>query len=90
MCDEAIRADDGQGAFPLHPMSVNYVNPRRNRVKRLFDVVVAAALCVALLPLLIVIAVVIKMDSAGPILFVQYRRGLNGIPFRMYNSARCT
>jgi lipopolysaccharide/colanic/teichoic acid biosynthesis glycosyltransferase len=84
MCDEAIRVGDGQAAFPLHPTSVNYVNPGRNRVKRLFDVVVAAALCVALLPLLIVVAVVIKMDSEGPILFVQYRRGLNGIPFRMY------
>jgi lipopolysaccharide/colanic/teichoic acid biosynthesis glycosyltransferase len=53
-------------------------------VKRWFDVVVAAALCVVLLPLLIVIAVAIKLDSKGPIRFVQYRRGLNGVPFRMY------
>ena len=63
---------------------VSYAGPGRNRVKRLIDVVVAAALCVAMLPLLLVIAVVIKLDSEGPILFCQSRRGLNGIPFRIY------
>jgi lipopolysaccharide/colanic/teichoic acid biosynthesis glycosyltransferase len=85
MSDEAIRAGGRQGALTAHhPTSVSYAGPGRNRVKRVFDVVVAAALCVVLLPLLIVIAVVIKADSKGPILFIQYRRGLNGIPFRMY------
>jgi len=53
-------------------------------VKRLFDAGVAATLCVITLPLLIVIAVVMKLDSKGPILFVQSRRGLNGGTFKMF------
>ena len=53
-------------------------------MKRLFDVVMAATLCVVMFPVLIVIAGFIKLDSEGPILFVQIRRGLNGIPFKMY------
>ena len=62
---------------------VSYAGPGRNRVKRLIDVVVAAALCVAMLPLLLVIAVVIKLDFRVQF-FCQNRRGLNGIPFRIY------
>ena len=69
---------------PHLPRSVSYASPGRNRVKRLFDLVVAATLCVVMFPVLIVIAWFIKLDSEGPILFVQIRRGLNGIPFKMY------
>ncbi len=53
-------------------------------VKRLFDAVVAAILGVVTLPVLIVIAVVMKLDSKGPIIFVQSRRGLNGSTFKMF------
>ena len=35
---------------------VSYASPGRDRAKRLFDVVMAATLCVVMLPLLIVIA----------------------------------
>jgi lipopolysaccharide/colanic/teichoic acid biosynthesis glycosyltransferase len=69
---------------PHLPKSVSYASPGRNRVKRLLDVVVAATLGVVMFPVLIIIAGFIKLDSQGPILFVQSRRGLNGIPFRMY------
>jgi lipopolysaccharide/colanic/teichoic acid biosynthesis glycosyltransferase len=43
--------------------------------KRAIDLVVALTLLVVLLPLLAVIAVAIKLDSPGPVLFVQYRVG---------------
>jgi Undecaprenyl-phosphate glucose phosphotransferase len=49
--------------------------------KRLFDVVFATAALIALAPLLVVTALAIKLDSAGPVIFRQRRNGFNGRPF---------
>ena len=43
--------------------------------KRVMDVVLASLLLVVLSPLLILIAVLIKLDSPGPVFFVQERVG---------------
>jgi Undecaprenyl-phosphate glucose phosphotransferase len=51
--------------------------------KRLFDLAFAAAALIALTPLLIVIAVLIRLDSEGPVFFVQRRYGFNQRPFRI-------
>jgi exopolysaccharide biosynthesis polyprenyl glycosylphosphotransferase len=48
---------------------------------RVVSMVVSAIGFVLCLPLLLVIAVAIKLDSRGPILFVQPRAGRNGKPF---------
>jgi lipopolysaccharide/colanic/teichoic acid biosynthesis glycosyltransferase len=56
----------------------------RDRVKRILDIVAAATLFVVISPLLVIISAVIKLDSKGPILFEQRRRGLFGKPFTMY------
>ena len=53
-------------------------------IKRLFDIFVALAGLAILAPVLIAIAIAIKLDSRGPVLFSQIRAGLNGRPFRMY------
>lgn len=50
--------------------------------KRVVDVVLAAVLLVVFLPLLLGIALAIKLDSKGPVFFVQWRIGLNGRRFR--------
>jgi lipopolysaccharide/colanic/teichoic acid biosynthesis glycosyltransferase len=52
--------------------------------KRLVDVVLSAVSLIALSPLFALIAFLIKMDSPGPILFVQTRIGKNGRPFRIW------
>jgi lipopolysaccharide/colanic/teichoic acid biosynthesis glycosyltransferase len=52
-------------------------------MKRLFDVVASALGILALAPVLIVIALVVKQDSPGPILFRQVRVGRNGVAFRI-------
>ena len=52
-------------------------------VKRSFDFVGAGLALLALAPLLTVIAIAIKLDSRGPILFRQRRMGRNGVPFEM-------
>ncbi len=51
--------------------------------KRLFDLVFAAASLIALTPLLAVVAIWIRLDSAGPVFFVQRRYGFNQQPFRI-------
>ena len=55
----------------------------RTEAKRLFDVVVGTALLMMLAPLLVFVAIAIKLDSPGPVLFVQDRFGLNKRRFRM-------
>jgi exopolysaccharide biosynthesis polyprenyl glycosylphosphotransferase len=52
-------------------------------VKRVIDVLVAAAGLVILLPLMLVVALAIKLDSRGPVLFLQERVGQNRRRFRL-------
>lgn len=52
-------------------------------LKRFIDIVGAIALLIILLPVLLLIAVSIKLTSRGPVLFRQERAGLRGSPFTM-------
>lgn len=52
--------------------------------KRLFDIVLSATGLVLLSPLLLAIAVWIKLDSPGPVFFRQERIGRHGVPFRIH------
>jgi Undecaprenyl-phosphate glucose phosphotransferase len=49
--------------------------------KRIFDLVFAAAALILATPLLVLVAVLIRLDSPGPIFFVQRRYGFNQQPF---------
>jgi exopolysaccharide biosynthesis polyprenyl glycosylphosphotransferase len=51
--------------------------------KRATDVVLAAALLVALSPLFLVLALLVRLGSRGPALYRQERMGLDGRPFSM-------
>ena len=55
--------------------------------KRAFDAVLAAVGLVILAPVLAVIAVLIKLDSKGPVFFRQERIGKDGRPFGSSSSA---
>jgi exopolysaccharide biosynthesis polyprenyl glycosylphosphotransferase len=73
-------------ARPLGRRPVLYVEPVRRVgwravAKRLFDLVVAGTLLLLALPVLAVCAVLIKLDSKGPVLFRQDRVGKDGKPF---------
>ena len=50
-------------------------------IKRTMDLVLVTAGLLAIWPLLLLIAIAIKLDSKGPILFRQTRVGLGGRPF---------
>jgi Undecaprenyl-phosphate glucose phosphotransferase len=51
--------------------------------KRAFDLVLAGTGLLVLTPLLIIVAIMIKLDSAGPVFFLQHRYGFNQKPFRI-------
>jgi exopolysaccharide biosynthesis polyprenyl glycosylphosphotransferase len=53
-------------------------------VKRAFDLLLASFALLAALPLMIVLAVAIKLDSRGPVFFRQQRVGRHGQRFRMF------
>jgi exopolysaccharide biosynthesis polyprenyl glycosylphosphotransferase len=53
-------------------------------LKRTVDGVGASLGLLVLAPFMVVIAILIRLDSRGPALFVQERAGRDGAPFRMY------
>jgi putative colanic acid biosynthesis UDP-glucose lipid carrier transferase len=52
--------------------------------KEIFDRLFAAAVLLALAPLLIAVAIAVKMSSPGPVLFKQKRKGVDGNEFWIY------
>jgi len=70
-------------AMALTLQTPPFTNAER-RAKRLFDVTIAAALLVLASPLLALIALAIRLDSRGPVLFRQTRQGFCGRPFMIY------
>lgn len=53
-------------------------------LKRSFDLIVSFVLLVILTPILILIALFVKLSSPGPVLFKPVRSGKDGKPFTMY------
>jgi exopolysaccharide biosynthesis polyprenyl glycosylphosphotransferase len=70
---------------PGSPMVTMHVVPDDHRlaVKRLFDVLAAAAGIVLLSPVMLLAAIAIKLTSPGPVFFAQERYGLNRRRFMM-------
>lgn len=58
-------------------------SPLKRFLKRTFDVLVGGACAVIGLPVWLLIALAIKLDSPGPLFFVQERIGRNGVRFGM-------
>lgn len=56
----------------------------QRRVKRGLDLALGSLLLAALSPLLILVAAGVRLDSAGPVLFVPARVGRDGRVFKMY------
>lgn len=71
-----------QGLPLIHVETPTYEG-RKLYAKRAFDVVGSIVLLAALSPLLLVLALAVKLTSSGPVLFRQERVGLNGRPFMM-------
>lgn len=54
------------------------------KLKRVIDVIAAVLLLILTAPLMLLVALFIKLDSQGPVFYSQLRSGLYGKPFRVY------
>ena len=57
-------------------------------VKRVLDVVASSLLLILLSPVMAVVSLIVLIDVGRPILFVQERPGLHGVPFKLRSSGR--
>lgn len=83
-----------RNALPVLPAPFAFAPPRAElapkaiarprltaSLKRLMDLLIAVPAVVIAMPLLLIVALLIKLDGAGPVVFRQTRLGLNGRPF---------
>jgi lipopolysaccharide/colanic/teichoic acid biosynthesis glycosyltransferase len=82
------REFDSQVLMPQHykRLIAEYAarNPMQRFFKRAIDIVLSAFGLMLLSPLMALIALLIKLDSRGPVLFSQIRVGMGGQHFRIY------
>lgn len=68
-------------------INIRYIpldNPVYAFVKRLLDILISGLGLLAISPVLLIVAIIVRLDSPGPVIFVQERVGLNRKPFNMY------
>lgn len=70
--------------LPTRDLAPRGDKPFSFALKRAFDIVVSSLLIVLLSPLLLVVALAVKLTSKGPVLFVQRRWGRGNVPFQLY------
>lgn len=68
---------------PLIDIMASGTSHLTRNLKRISDVLISAATLVALMPFYAIIAVAIKLDSDGPVLYRQERVGYNKRPFKI-------
>jgi exopolysaccharide biosynthesis polyprenyl glycosylphosphotransferase len=72
------------GSLPLLTFSATPHDEIRLLVKRMTDLVLATAALVLVAPIMLLIALIIRLTSPGPVIFKQERCGLNGRRFTFY------
>lgn len=75
---------DQIGVLPMIRLFREPLSSGARILKRTFDLVVAALASVLLLPLWLLIALIIKLDSKGPVFYTQERVGMDGRLFLLY------
>lgn len=74
--------DDENGEPPIRQLEPFFAQPLP-WWKRLMDIAGALVGMIVLAPILLAVAMALKLTSRGPIIFTQQRSGLGGRPFRM-------
>ncbi len=72
------------GGMPLVTLREPALDPLQRLTKRIFDLIIGGIALILALPFMGIIALFIKFDSPGPVIFKQQRAGENGRPFDMY------
>ncbi len=60
------------------------LNQTERICKRVLDCSLASLILILIAPFMVVVAALIKIDSSGPVFFMQTRNGFNGRPFRIF------
>lgn len=82
--DEILRGDSIETAWGFgYQVQRTPLSLFDRALKRLLDFIVAGAALVMLSPLLAAVALLIKLDTPGPVIFKQNRRGFSGRQFRI-------
>lgn len=68
--------------------SVSFMAPNLSKsykvLKRLMDLLLSGPMLLLCLPLFVLVPILIKLTSRGPVLYAQIRAGENGYPFKLY------
>lgn len=70
--------------LPMVAYNSRPVHPTQAVLKRMIDVIGVSVGLIILSPLFLIVAIIIKLTSEGPVIFTQNRVGLNGRIFKMY------
>lgn len=69
--------------FPLIDLNPHFLTPLERIGKRIFDVLFSVLFLTAASPVMLVSMMIIKLESKGPVFFIQERAGRNGKPLRV-------
>lgn len=70
--------------FPLIDINPVILTEFQKNAKRAFDIVASFILLILSLPVMAVTAIAVKLNSPGPVFFIQERSGLHGEPFKLF------
>ena len=70
--------------IPLIEVSFNLLKPFQYAIKRIFDIVFSSLVLILGLPIWILIAIIIKLESAGNVIYSQHRVGKHNKIFTIY------
>jgi hypothetical protein len=83
-CDPAEQEIEYVGGLPVICVHVEHLPAVGLVLKRMIDVIGATLGLIVISPILLAIALLVKMDSRGPVLYAANRAGRKGRPFRCY------
>lgn len=70
--------------IPLIEVMPDIMSPAGKLTKRIIDITLSSFILIILSPILILISILIKLNSKGPVLYKQLRVGRKGIVYNMY------
>jgi lipopolysaccharide/colanic/teichoic acid biosynthesis glycosyltransferase len=77
MHDRRLPINSSQGEIPWRQKTT------QRGLKRLADLVIALALLLVLWPVMVIVAILVRLTSPGPVLLRQTRLGLDAVPYNM-------
>lgn len=72
------------GSFPVLSLNQHIIHGFNSYLKRTSDIVVSIFVLILFSPVILLLGILIKLTSTGPVLYCQGRIGMDGEKFRMY------